>query len=115
NASKNYGTLQIFEDALEGKMKLVWIVGQNPAVTTPNLSMTLAALDKMETLVLQEIWETETASFWKRPGADPKTIQTEVFLLPAAFFMEKNGTISNSGGLIQWRNKAVQAPGKALP
>ena len=115
NPSKNYGTLSIFEDAIAGKMKLLWIVGQNPAVTTPNLNMTFAGLDKLETLVLHEIWETETAAFWKRPGADPKSIQTEVFLLPAAFFMEKNGTITNSGGLIQWRNKAVAAPGRALP
>ena len=115
NAAKNYSTLSIFEDALAGKMKLLWIVGQNPAVTTPNLNMTFAGLDKIETLVVQEIWETETAEFWKRPGADPKSIQTEVFLLPAAFFMEKNGTISNSGGLIQWRNAAVKPPGRALP
>ena len=114
-AGKNYNTLSIFEDALTGKMKLVWMVGQNPAVTTPNLKLTFAALDKLETLVVQEIWETETAAFWKRPGADPKSIQTEVFLLPAAFFMEKNGTITNSGGLIQWRNAAVKPPGKALP
>jgi formate dehydrogenase major subunit len=115
NAAKNYGTLSIFEDAMAGKMKLLWIVGQNPAVTTPNLNMTFAGMDKLETLVVQEIWDTETASFWKRPGADPKAIQTEVFLLPAAFFMEKNGTITNSGGLIQWRNAAVKPPGKALP
>jgi formate dehydrogenase major subunit len=115
NAAKNYGTLSIFEDALAGKLKLLWIVGQNPAVTTPNLNMTFAGLDKLETLVIHEIWETETATFWKRPGADTKSIQTEVFLLPAAFFMEKNGTITNSGGLIQWRNKSVKAPGKALP
>ena len=113
-AGKNYGTLSIFEDALDGKMKLLWIVGQNPAVTTPNLNLTFDGLDKVETLVIQEIWETETAAFWKRPGADSKSIQTEVFLLPAAFFMEKNGTISNSGGLIQWRNAAVKPPGKAL-
>src|SRR4030095_7363900 len=105
----------VCERALAGKMKLLWIVGQNPAVTTPYLKMTFAGLEKIETLVIQEIWETETATFWKRPGADPKSIQTEVFLLPAAFFMEKNGTISNSGGLVQWRNAAVKPPGKALP
>jgi len=114
-AGKNYATLSIFEDALAGKMKLVWMIGQNPAVTTPNLKMTFDGLDRLETLVLQEIWETETAAFWKRPGVDPKSIQTEVFLLPAAFFMEKNGTITNSGGLIQWRHAAVKPPGKALP
>jgi formate dehydrogenase major subunit len=114
-AGKNYGTLSIFEDALAGKLKMLWVVGQNPAVTTPNLNMTFAGMDKLETLVVQEIWETETASFWKRPGADPKAIQTEVFLLPASFFMEKNGTISNSGGMIQWRNAAVKPPGTAKP
>src|SRR4029450_8873133 len=112
---KNYDTLSIFEDALAGKMKLLWMIGQNPAVTTPNLSLTFAGLDKVEKLVLPEIWETDTAAFWKRPGADPKSIQSEVFLLPAAFFMEKNGTITNSGGLIQWRHAAVKPPGKALP
>ena len=115
SASKNYNTFGIFESALAGTMKMLWIVGQNPAVTTPNLKMTLDAMARLETLVVQEIWETETAAFWKRPGIDPKSIATEVFLLPAAFFMEKNGTITNSGGLVQWRNAAVKPPGQALP
>ena len=70
---------------------------------------------KLETLVVQEIWETETATFWRRPGVDPKSISTEVILLPAAFFMEKNGTISNSGGMVQWRHAAVKPPGQAKP
>jgi len=115
SAKKDYGTFSIFEDALAGKMKLLWIVGQNPAVTTPNLKMTFEALAKVETLVVQEIWETETADFWRRPGVDPKSIATEVILLPAAFFMEKNGTISNSGGMVQWRYAAVKPPGQAKP
>jgi formate dehydrogenase major subunit len=115
NAAKDYGTLSIFEDALAGKMKLLWIVGQNPAVTTPNLKLTLDAMGNLEMLVVQEIWETETADFWQHPGADPKSIQTEVILLPAAFFMEKNGTITNSGGMVQWRNAAVKPPGQAKP
>jgi formate dehydrogenase major subunit len=113
NASKDYGTLPMFEDALAGKLKLLWIVGQNPAVTVPNLRLTFDAMAKLETLVVQEIWETETAAFWNRPGADPKSISTEVILLPAAFFMEKNGTISNSGGMVQWRHAAVKPPGQA--
>ena len=96
-------------------MKVLWIVGQNPAVTLPNLNLSFEAMGKLETLVVQEIWETETAAFWKRPGVDPKSIQTEVFLLPAAFFMEKNGSISNSGGMVQWRHAAVKPPGQARP
>jgi len=113
NASKDYGTLAMFEDALAGKLKLLWIIGQNPAVTLPNLNLTFDAMAKLETLVVQEIWETETAAFWRRPGVDPNSISTEVILLPAAFFMEKNGTISNSGGMVQWRHAAVKPPGQA--
>src|ERR1700751_1732873 len=115
DAAKDYGTLAMFEDALAGNLKLLWIIGQNPAVTVPNLRLTFDALAKLETLVVQEIWETETAAFWRRPGVDPKSISTEVILLPAAFFMEKNGTISNSGGMVQWRYAAVKHPGQAKP
>jgi formate dehydrogenase major subunit len=115
SAAKDYGTMSIFEDALAGKMKMLWIVGQNPAVTMPNLNLTFEALAKLEMLVVQEIWETETPTFWRRPGADPKSISTEVILLPAAFFMEKNGTITNSGGMVQWRHAAVKPPGDAKP
>ena len=115
SATKDYGTMSIFEDALAGKMKMLWIVGQNPAVTMPNLKLTFEAMAKMEMLVVQEIWETETATFWRRPGVDPKSIPTEVILLPAAFFMEKNGTISNSGGMVQWRHAAVKPPGESKP
>src|SRR5580765_6810413 len=88
--AKDYSAIGIFEAALAGEIKLLWVTGQNPAVTSPNLRVVFDALDKVETLVVQELWETETAAFWERPGSDPKTIQTEVFLLPAAFFMEKN-------------------------
>jgi formate dehydrogenase major subunit len=115
NAANDYGTWSIFDSALAGTMKLLWIVGQNPAVTTPNLNLTFDAMAKLEMLVVQEIWETETAAFWHRAGVDPKSISTEVLLLPAAFFMEKNGTITNSGGMIQWRHAAVKPPGEAKP
>jgi formate dehydrogenase major subunit len=115
SAAKDYGTMSIFEDALAGSMKMLWIVGQNPAVTTPNLKLTFDAMAKLEMLVVQEIWETETATFWRRPDVDPKSISTEVILLPASFFMEKNGTISNSGGMVQWRHAAVKPPGQAKP
>src|SRR3954454_12105722 len=113
--AKDYSVNGIFESALAREMKMLWIVGQNPAVTSPNLKVVFEGLENLETLVLQEIWDTETASFWQRPGADPKKIQTEVFLLPASFFMEKNGSITNSGALVQWRHKAVDAPGQARP
>ena len=115
DAGKDYSSFGIFESALAGSLKMLWIVGQNPAVTTPNLKVTFDALARLETLVVQEIWETETATFWNRPGVDPKKIATEVILIPASFFMEKNGTITNSGAMVQWRHAAVKPPGQARP
>jgi len=115
NAGKDYSSTGIFESALAGSMKLLWIIGQNPAVSSPNLRVVFEALAKLDMLVVQEIWETETAAFWKRPGVDPKTINTEVLLLPASFFMEKNGSVTNSGAIVQWRYKSVPSPGSARP
>jgi formate dehydrogenase major subunit len=115
NAAKDYTSTGIFESALAGKMKMLWIIGQNPAVSSPNLRVIFDALSKLDMLVVQEIWETETAAFWQRPGVDPKSISTEVILLPAAFFMEKSGSVTNSGGLVQWRYAAVKPPGQAKP
>jgi formate dehydrogenase major subunit len=94
-------------------MKLLYVMGQNPMVTNPNLSFVHDSLSKLEMLVVQDLWETETAAFWQKPGCDAKAIQTEVILLPATYFMEKEGTISGSGRLVQWRYKAVNPPGQA--
>lgn len=113
NSGKDYSVLGIMESAYRGNVKLLYVIGQNPMVTNPNLSVTYDALAKLDMLVVQDIWETETASFWNRPGVDPKSIHTEVLLLPAAYFMEKEGTITGSGRLVQWRYKAVEPPGEA--
>ncbi len=112
---KTTARLEYSKALWRARWKMLWIVGQNPAVTTPNLRLTFEALDKLEFLVVQELWETETAAFWQRPGADPKSIKTEVLLLPAAFFMEKQGSITNSGAMVQWRYAPVKPPGDAKP
>ena len=72
------------------------------------------ALSKLDWLVHVNIFNNETGSFWKGPGMDPKKIKTEVFLLPCACSVEKEGSISNSGRLAQWRYKAVDPPGEAI-
>jgi formate dehydrogenase major subunit len=113
NGARDHSVFGMVDAAWAGKLKLLWVMGQNPMVTNPNLSYVGEALDKLETLVLQELWQTETACFWQRPGVDPRSIKTEVLLLPAAYFMEKEGTISGSGRLVQWRNAAVSPPGQA--
>lgn len=113
NPSKDYAVYGMMESALHGKMKMLYVIGQNPIVTNANLNVTFAGFAALETLVVHDLWETETADFWCRPGVDPKSIKTEVFLLPAAYFMEKDGTITGAGRMVQWRYAAVNPPGEA--
>jgi formate dehydrogenase major subunit len=115
SAKKDYSTYGIMDAAHAGTLRALWVLGQNPLVTSPNLNYVREAFAKLELLVVQELWETETAAFWQAPGVDPKKIQTEVLLLPAAYFMEKEGTISNSGGSVVWRYAGVTPPGEARP
>jgi len=109
----NHTHIGIFESINEGIIKGMLCWGQNPAVGGPNASFEREMLGKLDWLVTVDLWETETAGFWKAPGVDSASIQTEVYMLPAAAHFEKQGTVSNSGRWIQWRYKAVDAPGEA--
>lgn len=111
--SGNHSFIALFEAMHAGKMKGLFCFGQNPAVGGPNSNKERDALAKLEWLVCADLFETDTSVFWKRPGVDPSTIQTEVFLLPAAASMEKEGTVVNSGRWVQWRYRAVDPPGEA--
>ena len=66
-------------------------------------------------MVNVNLFDNETGSFWKGPGMNPKEIQTEVFLLPAASSVEKEGSLSNSGRWTQWRYKAIDPIGQSKP
>ncbi len=115
----NYSHISLFQamgTIADGGLDLIkglLVMGQNPAVGGPNAVKERAALKNLDWMVAVDLWETETASFWKAPGEDPATIATEVFLLPAASSVEKEGSITNSGRWAQWRYKAVDPPGDA--
>lgn len=111
--SENYSHMALFEAMNKGRIKGLIALGQNPAVGGPNSTFERNALDKLDWLVAVDLWETETAIAWKRPGVNPKDNQTEYFLLPAAASMEKEGSVSNSGRWAQWRYPAVHAEGQA--
>lgn len=115
NPAVNYTHIGLIEAMGRGVIKGLWAWGQNPAAGGPNANGARAALANLDWLVSVDIWENETAMFWKRPGVDPTTIGTEVFLLPAACSYEKEGSIANSGRWAQWRYKAVEPPGEAMP
>lgn len=113
SAGVDYSWIPLFHAMRDGVVRGLMCWGQNPAVGGPNLTQTREALDKLEWLVAVDLWETETAAHWKRPGVDPAAIQTEVFLLPAAASFEKEGSITNSGRWMQWRWKGAEPPGEA--
>jgi formate dehydrogenase major subunit len=89
------------------------VMGQNPAVDSPNAKMTRGALRNLEWLVVVDLFETDTAAVWKEPGIDPKSSQTEVFFIPGAPAAEKDGSLTNTMRLVQWHVKAVDPPGDA--
>lgn len=109
----NYSWIPLFEAIYAGKIKGLIAMGQNPAVCGPNARFERKALGNLDWLVVMDLFETETAAFWRAPGVDPKTIKSEVFLLPAVDAMEKAGSIVTSGRLIQWRDQVAAAPGEA--
>src|SRR5438128_6150184 len=100
----NYSWMYIYDDMYRGSsMRLgarepgpegLITFGMNPVGLGPNSKKMVAALSKLKWLVVVENVETETAGFWKAPreygGAEPSAIGTEVFLLPAASFAEKD-------------------------
>jgi len=113
--SVNYTHIAMFEAMGQGKIKGLWVWGQNPAAGGPNSNGERQALGNLDWLVMADIWTNETAEFWKRPGIDSLDIKTEVFVLPAACSYEKEGSISNSGRWVQWRYKAVEPLGEGMP
>ena len=106
-------------DMDDGKMEGLFVMGQNPAVGASNGKLERTALSKLKWLVVRDMVETETASFWldspevARGEMYPRTVATEVFLFPAAGTAEKEGTFTNTQRLLQFRQKAVDPLGDA--
>jgi formate dehydrogenase major subunit len=103
----------------EGRMAGLFVFGQNPAVGGPNARLERRALANLDWLVVRDLVEIETASFWydspevERGELRPEDVKTEVFLMPAASHVEKEGCFTNTQRLLQWREKAVDPPGDA--
>ncbi|HPC18007.1 MAG TPA: formate dehydrogenase-N subunit alpha [Candidatus Hydrogenedentes bacterium] len=113
----NYSWLQIFDKIHEGEIRGMFAWGMNPACSGANSNKTRQALAKLDWLVNVNIFPNETGWFWEDAslGIPPSNIKTEVFVLPAAASIEKQGSITNSGRWMQWRYKGADAPGDARP
>jgi formate dehydrogenase major subunit len=109
----NYAWQPMFDAMYNGAIEGFFAWGQNPANSSANVNKVREAMAKLDWLVTVNIYPTETSEFWRGPGMDPASVQTEVFELPAAASVEKEGSITNSGRWAQWRYKAVEPPGDA--
>ena len=99
---------QFFSKMEEGQFKLLLNWGSNSTVSIPDRKLVARGLSKLEMLVVADIFNTETAQFWKEEGLNPAKIPTEVVFLPAAFVYEKAGSMTNSSRLIQWKEVALK-------
>ncbi|MEQ9304373.1 MAG: FAD-dependent oxidoreductase [Marinoscillum sp.] len=94
---------EMYESLKSGKMKAIWIICTNPSVSMPNARLVDEALKAAKFVIVQDISKnSDTAKY-----AD--------LLLPAAGWLEKEGTMTNSERRITYLPKVIDAPGEALP
>ncbi len=91
---------EMMEKAHHGDLSALYIIGENPMVSDPDLTHARQSLEKLDFVVVQDIFMTETA-------------QMADVVLPSACFAEKDGTFSNTERKVQRVRKAVQPPGEA--
>ncbi|MDQ1520696.1 MAG: formate dehydrogenase major subunit [Actinomycetota bacterium] len=113
----DHSTYQSTFRMIDGKVQGFIVIGENPAVGSAHSKVQRKALASLDWLVVRDLYEIESASFWKN-GPEIETgelrtedIATEVFLLPAASHTEKPGTFTNTQRLLQWRHQAVEPRG----
>ena len=105
--------MPMFFSMKDGGIEGLILWGQNPAVGGQNAALQRAAMGQLKWMVCHDLFETETAAFWKREGVDPATIGTEVFFMPAAASPKRPGTFTNTMRLVQFHEKAVDPPDDA--
>ncbi|MGB0504678.1 MAG: formate dehydrogenase subunit alpha [Pikeienuella sp.] len=100
NPNKGLTVVEIMDAVHEGKINGMYVLGENPAMSDPDVEHARDALAMLDHLVVQDIFLTETANY-----AD--------VILPAAAFAEKSGTVTNTNRQVQMGRPAVPPPGEA--
>jgi formate dehydrogenase major subunit len=113
----DHGTYRTAMDMVDGTVFGYFLLGQNPAVGSVNGRLQRFGMANLDWLVVRDLAMIESASFWKDgPEVEtgeitPETCRTEVFFMPAASHVEKEGTFTNTQRMLQWREKAVEPKG----
>jgi formate dehydrogenase major subunit len=113
----DHSNYQTVLDMLDGKVRGYLLLGENPAVGSAHGKLQRLAMSKLDWLVVRDLNLIESATFWHE-GPEIETgelrtqeIGTEVFFLPAASHVEKDGSFTNTQRLLQWHHEAVEPPG----
>jgi formate dehydrogenase major subunit len=113
----DHGTYQQVMAMIDGKIKGYFLLGQNPAVGSAHGRAQRLGMANLDWLVVRDLFMIESATFWKDgPEVEtgeivPEECRTEVFFLPAASHVEKEGTFTQTQRMLQWREKALDPPG----
>ena len=113
----DHGTYRTVLNMIDGKVKGYVLLGQNPAVGSAHGRAQRLGMATLDWLVVRDLYLIESATFWK-DGPEvatgeivPEECRTEVFFLPAASHVEKEGTFTQTQRMLQWREKALDPPG----
>jgi len=109
----NTSWISIFDQALQGKMEGLMLSGMTATSIGPDSNQVLHALSNLKWLCVMDAFPTTSSEFWQAPGIDPAMVQTEVFLLPATHWIEKDGSFTNSGRWAQWKEQVLPPEGEA--
>ena len=113
----DHGTYRQVLDMLDGRIRGYFLLGQNPAVGSSHGRAQRLGMAKLDWLVVRDLFEIESATWWKDgPEVEtgeivPAECGTEVFFLPAATHVEKEGTFTQTQRVLQWREKALDPKG----
>ncbi len=111
--ASNASWLSIFDQALRGKMEGLMLSGMTATSIGPDSNQVLKALSSLKWLCVMDAFATTSSEFWRAPGIDPSTVQTEVLMLPATHWIEKDGSFTNSGRWAQWKDQVLPPQGEA--
>jgi formate dehydrogenase major subunit len=109
----NSSWISIYDHALQGKMEGVILNGMTATSIGPDSNQVLQALAKLKWLVVMDALPTTSSEFWHGPGMKADDVETEVFMMPATHWIEKDGSFVNSGRWSQWKDQVLPPQGQA--
>jgi anaerobic selenocysteine-containing dehydrogenase len=102
-----------YAEADPARIKAAVVWGQNPAVTEPNQSAVRAGLKNLDVLVLVDMFETETAACQRKSVSGGDASDGVTYLIPACAHTEEAGSVTNSGRILQWRERTSAPKGNS--